>query len=217
MKVLIIGGGQLGFHLSKNLLENGYEVKLIDSDKEACKEAADRLDIPVIWGDGTSAEAMKEGIKGGCDALIAVTGRDQDNLIACQTAKQRFGITRVFARSNNPKNTAIMKKLGIDITVSATQTLANLIEHEIGDAEVKFIMNVNEGAAVVSEYRIPEDWRCSGMSLKELGIPENCVIISVMRGRDMIIPRGSTAVVSGDEILALTIGSAARKLKKLFA
>lgn len=217
MKILIIGGGQLGFHLSKNLLENGYEVSLIDSDKEACKETADRLDIPVVWGDGTAAETMKQGIGSGCDAVIAVTGRDQDNLIACQTAKQKFGIKRVFARSNNPKNTAIMKKLGIDITVSATQTLANLIEHEIGDAEVKFITNVNQGAAVVSEYHIPEDWQYSGTCLKELEIPENCVIISVMRGRDMIIPRGSTAIVSGDEILALTVGAAARKLKKLFA
>lgn len=217
MKVLIIGGGELGYYLAKNLLEGGYEVKLIESDKEACKQAADRLDIPVIWGDGTSAETMKQGIEGGCDVVVAVTGRDQDNLIACQTARQKFKINKVFARSNNPKNTAIMKKLGIDITVSATQTLSSLIEHEIGDAEVKFITNVNQGEAVVSEYHIPEDWRLSGMSLKELEMPENCVIISVMRGGDMIIPRGNTAVVSGDEVLALTVGSAARKLKKLFA
>lgn len=215
MKILVVGGGRLGYYLTKALLESGYEVRLIESDKEACAYAADNLDIPVIHGDGTSPEVIKRGTAEGCDAFIAVTGKDQDNLVACQTAK-KLGIEKTFARANNPKNTAVLRDLGVDIAVSSTQIIAGLIEHEVGGAEVKFITNVNQGDAVVSEFSVPQNWRLSGVCLKDLDIPENCVIISVMHNRNMIIPRGNTVISSGDEVMALTIGSAGRKLKKLF-
>ena len=216
MKVLVIGGGKLGYHLTKMLLESNYEIRLIDNSREACAYAADNLDVPVIWGDGTSVETIRQGIGDGCDVVIAVTGKDQDNLIACEIAKMKFGVKKAFARSNNPKNTEVLKALGVDIAVSSTQIIAGLIEHEVGGAEVKFITNVNEGDAVVSEFSVPENWRLSGIYLRDLDLPENCVIISIMRGRDMLIPRGNTPVISGDEVMALTVGSAGRKLKKLF-
>ncbi len=216
MKVLVIGGGKLGYYLTKILLESDYQIRLIDNSKEACAYAADNLDVPVIWGDGTSVETLGQGIGDGCDVVIAVTGKDQDNLIACEIAKKKFGVKKAFARSNNPKNTEVLKTLGVDIAVSSTQIIAGLIEHEVGGAEVKFITNVNEGDAVVSEFSVPENWRLSGIYLRDLDLPENCVIISIMRGRDMLIPRGNTPVISGDEVMALTVGSAGRKLKKLF-
>lgn len=216
MKVLVIGGGKLGYYLTKILLESNYEIRLIDNSREACAYAADNLDVPVIWGDGTSVETLRQGIGDGCDVVISVTGKDQDNLIACEIAKKKFGVKKAFARSNNPKNTDVLKTLGVDIAVSSTQIIAGLIEHEVGGAEVKFITNVNEGDAVVSEFAVPENWRLSGIYLRDLDLPENCVIISIMRGRDMLIPRGNTPVISGDEVMALTVGNAGRKLKKLF-
>ncbi len=216
MKVLVIGGGKLGYYLTKILLESNYEIRLIDNSKEACAYAADNLDVPVIWGDGTSVETLRQGVGDGCDVIIAVTGKDQDNLIACEIAKKKFGVKKAFARSNNPKNTDVLKELGVDIAVSSTQIIAGLIEHEVGGAEVKFITRVNEGDAVVSEFAVPENWRLSGIYLRDLDLPENCVIISIVRGRDMLIPRGNTPVISGDEVMALTVGNAGRKLKKLF-
>lgn len=216
MKVLVIGSGKLGYYLTKMLLESNYEIRLIDNSREACAYAADNLDVPVIWGDGTSVETIAQGIGDGCDVVIAVTGKDQDNLIACEIAKRKFGVKKAFARSSNPKNTEVLKALGVDIAVSSTQIIAGLIEHEVGGAEVKFITNVNEGDAVVSEFAVPENWRLSGIYLRDLDLPENCVIISIMRGRDMLIPRGNTPVLSGDEVMALTVGSSGRKLKKLF-
>ena len=123
----------------------------------------------------------------------------------------KFGVKKAFARSTIRKTPRCLKLSEVDIAVSSTQIIAGLIEHEVGGAEVKFITNVNEGDAVVSEFSVPENWRLSGIYLRDLDLPENCVIISIMRGRDMLIPRGNTPVISGDEVMALTVGSAGRK------
>lgn len=127
MKVIIVGGGQLGYFLAKNLLVSGHEVKIVDMDKKKCKHIANVLDIAVICGDGTRIETLASAKVSKYDVLIAVTDKDEDNLIACEIAKKQFNIKKTVSRSNNPKNISIMKKLGVDITLNTTQIITNLI------------------------------------------------------------------------------------------
>lgn len=108
-KILIVGGGNLGYFLSQALMEDGYSVSLIEKEKEYCRRVANLLDLPVICGDGTMVETLARGGAGKCDTLIAVTGQDEDNLIACELAKQQFNVPQTVARVNNPKNMDIMK------------------------------------------------------------------------------------------------------------
>ena len=216
MKVLIVGGGNLGYYLAKNLLENGDKVKIIDSDKERCQYIADELNIPVINGDGTRPEILALAKPATCDAVVVVTGKDEDNLIACELAKKQFGVKKTVSRSNNPKNVTLLKKMGIDIVVNTTQIITDMVEHEIDGAAVQVMANISNSNAVISEYRIPDNWEHSGKSVMELDIPPDCVLIYILRNDSLTIPRGNTLIMAGDEITALAVGSADKKQKKLF-
>ena len=211
-KILIVGGGNLGYFLSQALMEDGYSVSLIEKEKEYCRRVANLLDIPVICGDGTLAR----GGAGKCDTLIAVTGKDEDNLIACELAKQQFNVPQTVARVNNPKNMDIMKKLGVDITMSPTRIIAGMIEHEVEGAAVRLVADINNSDASINEYKLPEHWSRSGATVQSLNLPEDCVLIYLMRDSLITIPRGNTALMEGDEIVALTVGNTAKTLKKIF-
>ena len=123
-KILIVGGGNLGYFLSQALMEDGYSVSLLDLQIEFCRRVETWVVLPLICADGTMVETLARGGAGKCDTLIAVTGQDEDNLIACELAKQQFNVPQTVARVNNPKNMDIMKKLGVDITMSPTRIIA---------------------------------------------------------------------------------------------
>ena len=215
-KILIVGGGNLGYFLSQALMEDGYSVSLIEKEKEYCRRVANLLDIPVICGDGTLGETLARGGAGTCDTLIAETGKDEDNLIACELAKQQFNVPQTVARVNNPKNMDIMKKLGVDITMSPTRIIAGMIEHEVEGAAVRLVADINNSDASINEYKLPEHWSRSGATVQSLNLPEDCVLIYLMRDSLITIPRGNTALMEGDEIVALTVGNTAKTLKKIF-
>ena len=124
MNVIVIGGGKVGFYLCKTLLEHGHQPLIIEKNKRTCEYASTQLDIPTINADGSTIEALTAANASRSDAVIAVTGLDQDNLISCQLAKEIFHVPKTVARVNNPKNAAVMKKLGVDIPISSTDNIA---------------------------------------------------------------------------------------------
>ncbi len=216
MRILIVGGGKLGYFLSQSLIEDGYAVSVIEKEREFCTRIANSLDIPVVCGDGTTVETLARGGAGKCDTMIAVTGRDEDNLIACELAKQQFNVRQTVARVNNPKNMEIMKKLGVDITMSPTRIITGMIEHEVEGAAIRLVADINNSDASIHEYKLPRHWSKSGATVQSLQLPEGCVLIYLMRDSLITIPRGNTALLEGDEIIALTEGTAAKELKKIF-
>lgn len=216
MKIVIVGAGQLGYFLAKSLLEENHIVKIIDSDRKRCEKISSALDVTVYCGDGTRIETLADAGVGKSDAFIAVTDRDEDNLIACEIAKKQFSVRRTISKSNNHKNIALMKRLGVDIVLDTTQIITGLIEHEIDGANVKFVADISNSDAVISEYRIPDNWSKSGKRVMELEVPSDCVLIYVIRSGSLMIPRGNTVLMAGDEITALAVGRAAKQLKKLF-
>ncbi|MDQ3929672.1 MAG: TrkA family potassium uptake protein, partial [Chloroflexota bacterium] len=130
MYVIVVGGGKVGYYLTKTLVHEGYEVLLIEKNLKKVSTYHERFGSVVLEGDGAEMATLETAGAARADVVIAVTGDDEDNLVICQTAKKLFHVPRTIARVNNPKNEEIFKKLGIDVTVSSTNLILNIIEQE---------------------------------------------------------------------------------------
>lgn len=217
MVVIVVGGGKVGFYLAQTLMEHGHKPRIIEQSKETCARIANELDIPIICGDGSTIEALSDAGIEEAEALISVTGKDENNLIACQLAKKRFNVKRTVARVNNPKNMSIMKQLGVDIPISSTDNIARLLEREIDTSTIKQIISLNRGEASISEIQIPQSYKLHGVRLNELNMPEESVIVSITRGDDIIIPRGSAQIFSGDKIIVVCHNKMIHNLSKVLS
>src|SRR3989339_1881163 len=131
MKIIIIGGGKIGYYLAKTLIPFKHDITLIEEQKELCIKVANELNINVLSGDGTNIEILTEAKASEANVFIAVSGKDEVNLIACQLAKRNFGVKRTISRVNNPKNISVFETLGVDFAVSSTSIIADLIEQEV--------------------------------------------------------------------------------------
>lgn len=216
-KVIIVGGGRVGYYLIRALSERKRDIVLIENDRSVCKEVANTLDVPVIWGDGSAASVLKRAGIREAEAFIAVTGKDEVNLIACEIAKTVCQAPKTIAKVNNPKNVANMKRLGVDIVISATDSIIGLFEREVDHRAIQELIPLNDGKAAVYQIELPEDFAYSGRELLNIGLPEGCNIISVTRGGALIIPRGRTKLMSGDTLLVVseveTVDEVRRALK----
>ena len=191
MFLIIVGGGKVGYYLAKTLAQLKHKITVIETDKEACMNIANttsNLDISVINGDGTNIDFLIDADIESADALIAVTGRDQDNLIACQVAKRNFNVKKTIARVNNPKNIKIFEKLGVDSTVSATSFIVDIIESEVFITGIKSLITI--GNVSINEIKLMPDYHSINKQIKELDFTKDCIVISIIRGSDVIIPRG---------------------------
>jgi len=216
MYIVVVGGGKVGYYLSKTLLAYRHKVVVIEPVKEICEKVANELNIPVCNGDGTTMDVLTEMNTSRADIFIAVTGRDEDNLIACQLAKRKFGVKRTIARVNNPKNIQVFQRLGVDIAVSSTSIIADLIEQEVDYYGMKTLMKLKNGKIVLSEIIINPDSQVCNKSLKELDIPRDCILISVIRNEEVIIPNGFTVLQGGDVVIAVSSQEDQQELKKYF-
>lgn len=216
MKAIIVGGGKVGFYLAKTLLEHEYEVTIIERDKEQSRYCANNLEAEVACGDGTSAETLLSCGVEKADCVIAVTGRDECNLIACQVAKKAFGVRKTIAKVNNPKNADVMKRLGVDIVVSAIDNIIQLLEHEVDFSAMKKLLTIDEefDDASLVEITLPENYVYEGKKLAELKLPEQCNIACINRGGRTIIPRGATILWSGDIVMVVMMNSKEKELRK---
>ena len=194
MKVIIIGGGKLGFYLAKTLQEQKHEVVVVEADRRTCAEVLSGLQIPVICGDGTTV-------------IVAVTGKDEHNLVACQLAKMMFPVKKTIAKVNNPKNAGIMRELGIDVVISSTDAIARQIEWEVDLSGFKYIAALGQGEATLHEIMLPEDFAYAGYKLSDIHLPQQSVIVAVERKFEVIIPRGNTQLFSGDKLVVLVKGN----------
>ena len=216
MRVCIVGGGKVGYYLSKTLMEHGHEPIIIEIDERTCSQLAASLDFPVIHGDGTLVEMLEIAKVDGCQALIGVTGKDEANLIACQLAKKVFGVKKTVARVNNPKNAPVLKELGVDIAVSSTDNIARLIEREVETDAIHHLLSIAGGDASLTEVLLPVDFKFSGRTLAELEIPHEVVIVFLTRGQELIIPRGNTVLLGGDKVVCVAKNTAFHDLAHLW-
>ena len=198
------------------MLSHGYEPTIIEIDKKVCSQIANELDIPVICGDGTSLDSLKEAEVGRSDVVVAVSGQDEDNLVVCQIAKKIFNTPKTIVRVNNPKNADVMKKLGVDNVISGTDRIAELFEREVDTSKIKQVLSLNHGMGSIAEINIPENYKLDGVKLSELKLPENINIISIERDQKLIIPRGNIALNSKDKLLVISNNTTLPKIQSIF-
>ena len=214
MKSIIIGGGKIGYYLLKTLKEKNYNVILIESDKNLCQSIAEDIDADIICGDGTDVDVLKDAGINEAEVVAAVTGADEENLVICKIAKSTFNISKTIARVNNPKNISMFKALGVDKTVCSTAVIANLIEYEFDKDNFKIIQTFERGAMILVEIKIDKGSIWNNNFVKDLNLPDECVMTSVLRDDKAIYPRGNTRIIENDNILVLTNNVGLLELKK---
>ncbi|NJD02451.1 MAG: TrkA family potassium uptake protein [Ruminiclostridium sp.] len=214
MKSIIIGGGKLGYYLLKTLKERNHQVTLIERNRDTCDEIAGDIDADIIFGDGTDLDVLKDAGIEEAEVVAAVTGMDEENLVICQIAKLSFSIGKTIARINNPKNINMFKALGVDKTVCSTEVIANLIEWEFEKEALKIVQTFELGAMCLIEIIIEADHPWGDKAVKALDLHDECVIVSIVRDGKIIYPRGSTQIMYGDRVLAVTSIHAMTDLKR---
>lgn len=214
MRVVIVGGGKVGFYLAKTLLEHGYDVSVIEQNKELSQRCANELEAEVVCANGTTVEALEAAGADKADCLIAVMGQDESNLVCCQIAGKKFGIKKTVAKVNNPKNAKALEKLGVDIVISATDNIIQALEHEVDLSAIKRVLKLNDEEASLMEINLPANYALDGKTLMEIQIPPECNIACISRGKRIIIPRGGTTLQSGDSLLVVMKNCKEKELRK---
>lgn len=214
MKVTVVGGGKIGYYLAKTLIEHHHDPTVIEQDKKTSRFIANDLDIPIICGDGTTMEVLEAAAVAQSDAVICVTGMDENNLIACQLAKMIYNVPKTIAKVNNPKNAGVMKQLGVDIVISGTDNIANLLEREVDTSAIKQMLSLNEGNASIIEVSLQPDSDLDGTKIKDVKLPLSCNIVSITRSSKLIIPRGNSVLHGGDKLLIMAENTVIHEVKK---
>jgi len=215
--IIVVGAGKVGFFLAKRLCQSKHTVSIIDKDKSVCEEIARQLEALVINGDGCDPHILEEAGLTRADVLAAVTGDDEDNLIICQLAKEKFNVNRTVGRVNNPDNEHTFAELGIDVPVDSTKIIAKIIEEEASFSDFVNLMSFKRGKLAIVRVDLPEDSPVINKELKDIQLPPDSVLVSIVRGEEVIVPKGNTSFRSGDDVIALTLVGNEPQLLNLLA
>jgi len=205
MYIVIVGGGKVGYYLSKALLDEGHEIVTLEKDARQKEFICNDLGSICIRGDGCEAATLADVGTNRADMLIAVTGDDEDNLVACQLAKHKFNVPRTIARISNPQNESIFKRLGIDDTISSTNVILEHIEQEVPTHPLTHLLNIKEKGLEIVEVKIPAESTTVGKMVKELPLPPDSVLsLIISKERTPQLPAPDTVIQAGDQIIAVT-------------
>ena len=219
MNVMIVGGGKTGAQLARRLIGEDYQVKLIEQRPETGERLANELPAGVvIVGDGSSPSTLEAAGILSMQVLAAVTGEDETNLVITSLARFEFGVPRIIARVNNPKNAWLFTpEMGVDVGLNQTDMLASLIAEEMSLGDMMTLHKLRRGKYSLVEEKLPPGSKILGISLKDLPLPATCVIAAVIRAGEIVIPRGNLVFEAGDEVLAIVDAPAKEALSSMFA
>jgi trk/ktr system potassium uptake protein len=203
MYVIIVGAGKVGWNLARELLEKGNEVTLIENNRERYLTVEQELEHNVHYGDASELWVLERAGISRADMVIAVTGDDEDNMLICQVAKEKYLVDRTIARVNNPRNREHFELLGIKPLVSATDLILRLIEHEVPEYGLIHLLDLPEQRLEIIEMLLQDDSKATGQRVGDLEMPEGSLLISVLREGSGFVPNSDTVLQAGDEILAV--------------
>jgi len=216
MYLIIGGGGEVGYYLARNLLNQGHEVLLLEKNPWRYKMLSDELGQSIFKGDACEARTLEDAGARRADVVIAVTGEDEDNLVICQVAKKRFNVARTVARLNNPRHEDLFEKLGIDITVSPTKAILSLIESELPGPRFVALMTLKRAGLEIVQMSIPPISPIVGKKLNQINLPRRCNLAMIFRGEEPIFPTGDTELQANDAVYALVSREAEEELREAF-
>ena len=217
MKMVIVGGGKVGWNLARIMLERRHTVSLIERDRQKCEKLADELDAAIFRGDGTNVAVLEAAGTQDADVFMTVTGSDQDTLVACQVARDHFHAKKVISRVNDPRNIETFRVLGIENTVCSTDILTKMIEQEADLAHMHLIATLNQGKAGICSMTLPSNTALDGVALKDISLPRGTLVISLIRRGVLTIPNGSTILQAGDELVAVSEDKSQKALMRALA
>jgi trk system potassium uptake protein TrkA len=203
MYVIVIGGGKVGYYLTKTLARENHEVLLLEKDPRRAGEIRESLGDLVMLGDGCEVRTQEDAGMERADVVAAVTGDDEDNLVIAQIAKHRFQVPRSVARINNPKNQEVFKALGIDTTVSATEIIYHMIEQQIPSGDLIPMGLLKNSNIEIVEVELANRSAVVGRTLRQIDLPGNTLVIGVVRNGVPTIPNPDETFSAGDMIIAM--------------
>ena len=216
MYVIICGAGKVGWNLARELIAKDQEMTLIESDHRRYRIVHEELEHAVAYGDATELWVLERAGIQRADLVIAVTGDDEDNMLICQVAREKYEVERIIARVNNPRNRQHFDLLGIKPSVSATDLILRLLEHEVPEYGLVHLLDLQEEQLEIIEMLLGRDSSVTGRRVGDLQMPEGSLLISVLRAGKGFVPSADTVLEEGDEILAVLDPGMEDDLKALF-
>jgi trk system potassium uptake protein TrkA len=214
--IIIVGGGKVGWNLARELIDKGNEVTLIESNRRRYMTIEQELEHSVQYGDASELWVLERAGVSRADLVIAVTGDDEDNMLICQVAKEKYLVDRIIARVNNPRNRQWFELLGVKPYVSATDLILRVLEHEVPEYGLVHLLDLPEERLEIIEILLGEDSRVAGKRVGDLTMPEGSLLISVLRSGAGFVPTPDTMLESGDEVLAVLDPGLEEELKTFF-
>jgi trk system potassium uptake protein TrkA len=216
MYVVVVGAGKVGWNLARELISKGNELTLIESDRARYATVEEELEHAVQFGDGSELWVLERAGIERADMVIAVTGDDEDNILICQVAREKYGVERVIARCNNPRNLQHFKLLGVKPAVSATDLILRLIEHEVPRYGFLHLLDLPQERLEIIEVEVAAGSEAAGKAVRDLGIPDGALVISILRDGSGFVPRADSVVEAGDEVLLVLDSGLEEQITSLF-
>jgi trk system potassium uptake protein TrkA len=218
MFVLIAGGEPTGVQLAAFLAAQNHQVRLIEHRREVLSRIHRELPTEVIYeGHVTDPQTIEQAGIRQAQVLVACTPADADNLALCFLAHTLYAVPRTIARINNPRHAWLFdQKFHVDVALNEASILAHLIEEEMSLGDMMTLLKLQRGQYSLVEVRVPAGAKAMGVAIKDLALPEQCVIAAIIRRGEMVVPRGATTLKVGDEVLAMTDHQGAEQLAALF-
>jgi len=212
-RIVIVGAGKIGFQLAKMLINSGYNVAIVEQDRQRGAQVAESLDIKVFCGDGTDVAILDDAGAGGVAYFAAMTGSDADNIVACQIAKEKFHAGQTIARVIDPANEKLFRTLGIDATVNTATLAAKTIRNVMPSNGLRLTSIFDKGDVELAEVKLCDTSPVAGRLVSEIVLPGECLLIAILRDDEIIFPRGTTSLQLDDTVFALTKRTATKALK----
>jgi trk system potassium uptake protein len=217
MYIIIVGAGKVGWNLARELLEKGHELTVIENDRRRYLTVEQELEHVIQYGDASELWVLERAGIQRADLVIAVTGDDEDNMLICQVAREKYMCERIIARVNNPRNREYFELLGIKPWVSATDLILRLIEHEVPDYGLVHLLDFPEERLEIIEMLLEDNSKVAGRRVGDIEMPEGSLLISVLREGRGFVPGPDTVLEAGDEVLAVLDPGSEEDLKAFFA
>lgn len=216
MYVIVIGAGKVGFNLTRELVAQGHEVTLIESRRQRYLAVEQLLEHRVLYGDGSELWVLERAGIERADLVIAVTGDDEDNILICQVAQEKYGVERIIARANNPNNRRHFDLLGVKPVVSTTDVILRLLEHEVPHRTLVRLLDLEAEEIEIVEMRVGEGSPVAGRTVGELPILDHTLLISIIREGHGFVPNADSVLREADDVLAVLDPEREEELRRIF-